>query len=29
MVVAGVWWVAFPSLRDVDRFEDLEERSEA
>jgi MFS family permease len=29
MVVAGVWWVAFPSLRGVDRFEDLEERSEA
>jgi predicted MFS family arabinose efflux permease len=29
MVVAGVWWVAFPSLRDVDRFEDLEDRIEA
>ena len=28
MVVAGVWWVAFPSLRDVDRFEDLEDRIE-
>ena len=26
IAVAGVWWVAFPSLRNVDRFEDLEER---
>jgi predicted MFS family arabinose efflux permease len=25
LVVVGVWSVAFPSLRDVDRFEDLEE----
>ena len=23
IVVVGVWWVAFPSLRDVDRLEDL------
>ncbi len=28
IAVAGVWWVAFPSLRNVDRFEDLEERAE-
>ena len=28
MVVAGVWWVAFPSLRGIDRFEDLEDRIE-
>lgn len=26
--IAAVWWVAFPSLRNVDRFEDLEERAE-
>jgi MFS family permease len=24
IVVVGLWWVFFPSLRDVDRFEDLE-----
>jgi len=23
-----VWWVAFPSLRGIDRFEDLEDRIE-
>lgn len=23
IAVVGVWWLAFPSLRDVDRFEDL------
>ena len=23
MVVVGVWWLGFPSLRKVDRFEDL------
>ena len=23
IVIVGVWWVAFPSLRDVDRLEDL------
>jgi len=23
VVVVGVWWIAFPSLRDVDRLEDL------
>lgn len=28
IAVAGVWWVAFPSLRNVDRFEDLEDRAE-
>ena len=28
IAIAGVWWVAFPSLRDVDRFEDLEDRAE-
>jgi MFS family permease len=28
IAVAGLWWVAFPSLRNVDRFEDLEERAE-
>lgn len=26
IAIAGVWWFAFPSLRNVDRFEDLEER---
>jgi predicted MFS family arabinose efflux permease len=25
VVVAGAWWLAFPSLRDVNRFEELEE----
>jgi MFS family permease len=24
LVVVGVWWFAFPSLRDIDRFEELE-----
>jgi hypothetical protein len=24
MAIVGVWWFAFPSLRDIDRFEDLE-----
>ncbi|MBM3718812.1 MAG: MFS transporter [Actinobacteria bacterium] len=24
IVIAGTWWVAFPSLRRIDRFEDLE-----
>jgi MFS family permease len=28
IAVAGVWWVAFPSLRNVDKFEDLEDRAE-
>ena len=28
IAVAGLWWVAFPSLRNVDRFEDLEDRAE-
>ncbi len=28
IAIAGVWWFAFPSLRNVDRFEDLEERAE-
>ena len=23
LLVAGVWWVAFPVLRDVDRFDDV------
>ncbi|MDH4147176.1 MAG: MFS transporter [Acidimicrobiia bacterium] len=26
LVVVAVWWVAFPSLRDVDRFSDIEVR---
>ncbi len=26
--IAAVWWVAFPALRHVDRFEDLEDRAE-
>jgi len=25
MAIVGVWWLAFPSLRNVDRFEDLEQ----
>lgn len=28
IAVAGLWWVAFPSLKNVDRFEDLEDRPE-
>jgi MFS family permease len=28
VAIAGIWWWAFPSLRNVDRFEDLEERAE-
>jgi MFS family permease len=24
IAIVGIWWVAFPALRDVDRFEDLE-----
>jgi predicted MFS family arabinose efflux permease len=28
IAIAGLWWVAFPSLRNVDRFEDLEDRAE-
>jgi len=28
IAVAGLWWVAFPSLRNVDKFEDLEDRAE-
>jgi MFS family permease len=28
IAIAGIWWWAFPSLRNVDRFEDLEERAE-
>lgn len=24
IAIVGVWWFGFPSLRDVDRFEDLE-----
>ena len=23
MAVVGIWWVSFPALRDVDRFEDV------
>ena len=23
MAIVGVWWIAFPSLRNVDRLEDL------
>lgn len=26
--IAAVWWMAFPALRHVDRFEDLEDRAE-
>ncbi len=26
--IAAVWWIAFPALRHVDRFEDLEDRAE-
>lgn len=26
--IAGLWWVLFPALRNVDRFSDLEERAE-
>jgi hypothetical protein len=26
--IAALWWLAFPSLRRVDRFEDLEDRAE-
>ena len=28
VAIAGIWWWAFPSLRNVDRFEDLEDRAE-
>lgn len=28
MAIAAIWWVAFPSLRNVDRFEDLEDRAQ-
>lgn len=28
IVIAAIWWLAFPSLRNVDRFEDLEDRAE-
>jgi MFS family permease len=28
IAIAGIWWWAFPSLRNVDRFEDLEDRTE-
>jgi MFS family permease len=28
VAIAGIWWWAFPSLRNVDRFEDLEQRAE-
>lgn len=28
MAIAGIWWVAFPSLRNVDKFEDLEDRAQ-
>jgi MFS family permease len=28
IAIAGIWWWAFPSLRNVDRFEDLEDRAE-
>ena len=24
VAIAGTWWLAFPSLRRIDRFEDLE-----
>ena len=27
--VAAIWWLAFPALRNVDRFEDLEDRAES
>ena len=23
LVIVGIWWVAFPALRNVDRFEDV------
>jgi hypothetical protein len=26
LVVVGTWWFAFPSLRVIDRFEDVEHR---
>jgi hypothetical protein len=28
LAVAGVWWAAFPSLRNINRFEDLETKEE-
>jgi MFS family permease len=28
IALAGAWWVAFPTLRNVDKFEDLEDRAE-
>jgi predicted MFS family arabinose efflux permease len=28
LAVAGVWWAAFPSLRNINRFEDLESKEE-
>ena len=24
LMVVGIWWVKFPMLRDIDRFEELE-----
>jgi len=29
MGIAGIWWLAFPALRDVDRFEDLQDRADS
>jgi hypothetical protein len=26
LAVVGIWWFAFPSLRTIDRFEELERR---
>ena len=26
LAIVGIWWIAFPSLRSIDRFEDLEHR---
>ena len=28
MAIAAIWWLAFPTLRNVDRFEDLEDRAQ-
>jgi hypothetical protein len=24
LAIVGIWWFAFPSLRSIDRFEDLQ-----
>ena len=26
LAIVGIWWIAFPSLRSIDRFADLEHR---